>query len=51
MKTLEFKITLSTPVSLVWETMLSPTTYRQWTSAFMMLRENTRDFSHGMNPT
>lgn len=35
MKTLEFKITLSAPVSLVWETMLNPTTYRQWTSAFM----------------
>ena len=35
MKTLEFNINLSAPISLVWETMLSPDTYRQWTSAFM----------------
>ncbi|MDK9711162.1 SRPBCC domain-containing protein [Acidaminobacter sp.] len=34
MKTLEFKTTIAAPVSLVWETMLGPDTYRQWTSTF-----------------
>jgi len=34
MKPLEFKTIIDAPVSLVWETMLNPDTYREWTKAF-----------------
>lgn len=34
MKPLEFKTVIAAPVSMVWETMLNPTSYREWTKAF-----------------
>jgi len=34
-KTLEFKITIAAPVEKVWDTMLSPEGYQQWTKPFL----------------
>lgn len=34
-KTLTFSVSINCPLSLVWETMLSPDGYRVWTAAFM----------------
>lgn len=34
MKTLHFSITILAPCKVVWDTMLSPETYQQWTTAF-----------------
>jgi uncharacterized protein YndB with AHSA1/START domain len=34
MKKLHYTITIDAPRKLVWDTMLAPGTYRQWTSAF-----------------
>lgn len=34
-KTLEFKIEIAAPVERVWDTMLSPEGYQQWTKPFM----------------
>lgn len=34
MKTLNFSIIIETPRAVVWETMLSPETYKVWTEAF-----------------
>ena len=34
METLHFSITINAPVQKVWDTMLSDSTYRQWTTAF-----------------
>lgn len=34
MKKLHHSITIEAPRQLVWDTMLAPDTYRQWTSAF-----------------
>ena len=34
MKKLHYAITIEAPRQLVWDTMLAPDTYRQWTSAF-----------------
>lgn len=34
MKKLHYSITIEAPRQLVWDTMLSPDSYRQWTSAF-----------------
>ncbi len=35
MKTLEFTIDIAAPRETVWNAMLAPDTYRDWTSAFM----------------
>ena len=34
-KTLHFSVAINAPRRLVWETMLDPEGYREWTSAFM----------------
>lgn len=34
MKTLHYTITIAAPRQLVWDTMLGPETYKQWTAAF-----------------
>ena len=34
MKTLHFSIVIDSPPERVWDTMLAPDTYRQWTAAF-----------------
>lgn len=34
MKTLHYAITIRAPREVVWDTMLSPETYKQWTAAF-----------------
>lgn len=34
MKTLHYTITIAAPRQLVWDTMLAPETYKQWTAAF-----------------
>ena len=34
MAKLQYTITIQAPRALVWETMLAPATYRQWTTAF-----------------
>ncbi|BDT67439.1 hypothetical protein os1_16150 [Comamonadaceae bacterium OS-1] len=34
-KTLSFSVSIHCPLSLVWDTMLSPEGYRAWTAAFM----------------